>query len=70
MRVKQLAEAPGGAVYADALRELFDLDAASGNAASVSAVTVSAVTGGAVPGAVDVRPDVERPAAVRRGGAA
>jgi glutamyl-tRNA reductase len=60
VRVKQLAEAPGGAVYADALRELFDLDPA----------TVSAVTVGAVPGAVDVRPDVEPPAPVRRGGAA
>jgi glutamyl-tRNA reductase len=56
VRVKQLAEAPGGAVYADALRELFDLDAA---------------TVGAVTAAVDVRPDVDEPAPpVRRGGAA
>jgi glutamyl-tRNA reductase len=60
VRVKQLAEAPGGAVYADALRELFDLDPA----------TVSAVTAGAVPGAVDVRPEVQPAASVRRGGAA
>jgi glutamyl-tRNA reductase len=29
VRVKQLAEQPGGGAYADALRELFDLDPAA-----------------------------------------
>jgi glutamyl-tRNA reductase len=40
VRVKQLADAPGGVVYADALRELFDLDEAG-------AGPVPAVRGGA-----------------------
>jgi glutamyl-tRNA reductase len=59
VRVKQLAEAPGGAVYADALRELFDLDPA----------TVGAVTGGIDVGA-DAASGVEAVAAATRGGAA
>ena len=48
VRVKQLAEEPGGAVYADALRELFDLDPA----------TVGAVTGAL--GAVETVPGARR----------
>src|SRR5829696_417449 len=36
VRVKQLAERPGGDAYADALRELFDLDPAATAVASVS----------------------------------
>jgi glutamyl-tRNA reductase len=32
VRVKQLADAPGGALYADALRELFDLDSVTADA--------------------------------------
>jgi glutamyl-tRNA reductase len=55
VRVKQLADAPGGAVYADALRELFDLDAA---------------TVGAVSGTLELPADAEARAAARRGGAA
>jgi glutamyl-tRNA reductase len=39
VRVKQLASAPGGASYADALRELFELDPQT--AAVVSSVTVT-----------------------------
>lgn len=38
VRVKELAERPGGDAYADALRELFDLDPAA--TAAVSAVTL------------------------------
>jgi glutamyl-tRNA reductase len=41
VRVKELALAPGGNAYADALRELFDLDAAA--VASVSAVPAGAL---------------------------
>jgi glutamyl-tRNA reductase len=42
VRVKQLAERPGGDAYADALRELFDLDPA----ATVAVAAVSLPTEG------------------------
>jgi glutamyl-tRNA reductase len=38
VRVKELAERPGGGAYADALRELFDLDPAA--TAAVAAVVL------------------------------
>jgi glutamyl-tRNA reductase len=38
--VKQLAEAPGGDSYADALRELFALDPSATEAVARAAVTV------------------------------
>ncbi len=40
VRVKELAEAPGGDSYAEALRELFDLDPATPEAVTRAAVTV------------------------------
>lgn len=45
VRVKQLAERPGGGAYADALRELFDLDPAA--AAAVAGVVLPAEGGAA-----------------------
>jgi glutamyl-tRNA reductase len=45
VRVKELAAAPAGSSYAEALRELFDLDLSA--VAAVSAAPAAAVTGGA-----------------------
>jgi len=50
VRIKQLAEQPGGGAYADALRELFDLDpAATAAVAAVAAVAVALPAEGGTP---------------------
>ena len=46
VRVKQLAEKPGGGAYADALRELFDLDPATTAAVAGIALPAEVVTEG------------------------
>ena len=46
VRVKQLADAPGGALYADALRELFDLDSAAAVADAAAGGPLPAVSQG------------------------
>jgi glutamyl-tRNA reductase len=44
VRVKELAERPGGSAYADALRELFDLDPAATAAVAAVALPTEAIT--------------------------
>jgi glutamyl-tRNA reductase len=39
VRVKQLASSPGGATYADALRELFELDPQAAAVVSTAALS-------------------------------
>ena len=56
VRVKQLAEEPGGQSYADALRKLFDLDPAA-----VEAVTRADVEAAAHPGVRHDRPPARHP---------
>jgi len=46
VRVKQLAERPGGGAYADALRELFDLDPAATAAVAAVVLPTESVEGG------------------------
>ena len=59
VRVRQMASAPGGDQYAAMLRELFDLDPATGPAAE--AIEVTPYAAGPAAGAIEVRPEPPDP---------